>query len=111
MSNSSHWLAYYYTWSNILRRRLPSLHSGCRYGVTFYDLVISVFMAVGRSADGLCKLVTLRGSCRTAKERRRALLNLQEHKQRRSALFWRLLHFTLCMVDSTVADDLVREGF
>lgn len=23
------------------------LHSGCRYGVTFYDLVISVFMAGG----------------------------------------------------------------
>lgn len=31
-------------------------------GVAFYDLVISVFMAAGRSADGLCKLVTLRAS-------------------------------------------------
>lgn len=33
-----------------------------RAGVAFYDLVISVFMAAGRSADGLCKLVTLRAS-------------------------------------------------
>lgn len=71
------------------------LHSGCRYGVTFYDLVISVFMAVGRSADGLCKLVRLRGSCGEVKERIRALLQLKGDKQRWSALFWSLLHFTL----------------
>lgn len=31
-------------------------------GVAFYDHVISVFMAARRSADGLCKLVTLRVS-------------------------------------------------
>lgn len=81
-----------------LGQHFKTLHSGCRYGVTFYDLVISVFMEVGMSADGLCKLVTLRGSCRAMKERRRALLNPQEYKQRRSALFWRLLHFTLWMI-------------
>lgn len=68
-------------------------------------------MAVGRSADGLCKLVTLRASCQAAKERRRALLNLHEYKQRRSALFWRLLHFTLWVMCCTVAGDIVWEGF
>lgn len=47
-------------------------------------------MVVGRSADGLCKLVTLRGSCRREKERRRALLNIKTHKQRQSALYWKL---------------------
>ena len=55
-------------------------------------------MAVGRSADGLCKLVTLRGSCRPARERRSALLNMQEFKKRRSALFWRLLRATLWLI-------------
>lgn len=70
------------------------LHSGCRYGVTFYDLVISVFMAVGRSADGLCKLVTLRGSCGALEERIRALLQLMQKHQRQSALFWRQMQRT-----------------
>lgn len=66
-------------------------------------------MAVGRSADGLCKLVTLRGSCRAVRQRRRALLALG-NKQRRSALFWRRLDFTLWMVESTVADGVVQRG-
>ena len=89
---------------------IASLHSGCRYGVTFYDLVISIFTAAGRSADGLCKLVTLRGSCEEVKERRRALLTLEEDKQRRSALCWRRLRPTPARTCSTVAGGLGQAG-
>lgn len=64
-------------------------------------------MAVGRSADGLCKLVTLRGSCRAVRQRRRALLRL-ENKQRRSALFWRRVDFTQWMMEHTVAGGVVK---